>query len=76
MEGRRATLNGILEKPLLYLSAFFEKNKGLYYDNLTLVRTKNDLAQWLKLSATALCHWANERALVNYSSMSCSVGLS
>lgn len=39
---------GILEKPLLYLSAFFEKNKTLYYDNLTRVREKNDLLQWLK----------------------------
>lgn len=40
--------NSILDKPLLYLSDFFEKNKTLYYDNLTSVRTKNDLAQWLK----------------------------
>ncbi|MCD8741966.1 Fic family protein [Mucilaginibacter roseus] len=38
----------ILEKPLLYLSMFFEKNKGLYYDNLTRVREKNDLLHWLK----------------------------
>lgn len=38
----------ILERPLLYLSVFFEKNKGLYYDNLTGVREKNDLLQWLK----------------------------
>ncbi len=38
----------ILQKPLLYLSAYFEKNKGLYYDNLTFVRTKNDMRQWLK----------------------------
>lgn len=38
----------ILQKPLLYLSAFFEKNKGLYYDNLTFVRTRNDMKQWLK----------------------------
>ena len=30
----------ILTKPLLYLSAYFEKDKGLYYDNLTFVRTK------------------------------------
>jgi Fic family protein len=39
---------GILSKPLLYLSAYFEKNKGLYYDNLTFVRTRNDMAQWIK----------------------------
>lgn len=38
----------ILSKPLLYLSVFFEKNKSLYYDNLTFVRTKNDMKQWLK----------------------------
>lgn len=39
---------GILEKPLLYLSAWFEKNKGLYYDNLSKVRTKSDMLQWIK----------------------------
>jgi Fic family protein len=38
----------ILDQPLLYLSAYFEKNKNLYYDNLTLVRQKSDLVQWLK----------------------------
>lgn len=39
---------GLLSKPTLYLSAFFEQNKALYYDNLTRVRTHNDLTQWLK----------------------------
>jgi Fic family protein len=38
----------ILEKPLLYISAFFENDKSLYYDNLTRVRTKSDMTQWLK----------------------------
>jgi Fic family protein len=38
----------ILQKPLLYLSAWFEKNKGIYYDNLTFVRTSNNMTQWLK----------------------------
>lgn len=38
----------VLQKPLLYLSDFFEKNKTLYYDNLTFVRTKNDMSQWIK----------------------------
>ena len=39
---------GILDKPLLYLSAWFEKNKGLYYDNLSQARTKNDMLQWIR----------------------------
>ena len=39
---------GILVKPTLYLSDFFEKNKTLYYDNLMRCRTHNDLNQWLK----------------------------
>lgn len=38
----------VLQKPLLYLSDFFEKDKTLYYDNLTFVRTKNDMSQWIK----------------------------
>lgn len=39
---------GLLDRPLLYLSAYFEKKKELYYDNLTRVRTKNDMLHWLK----------------------------
>jgi len=39
---------GILQQPVLYLSDFFEKNRKLYYDNLTTVREKNDLGQWYK----------------------------
>ena len=40
--------NQLLHRPTLYLSDFLEKNKSLYYDNLTRVRTHNDLTQWLK----------------------------
>jgi Fic family protein len=39
---------GILKKPILYLSDFFERNKTLYYDNLMRVRTHNNIKQWLK----------------------------
>lgn len=40
--------SGVLNKPALYLSDFFERNKILYYDNLMAVRVKNDLTQWIK----------------------------
>jgi len=39
---------GILKKPILYLSDFFEKNRKLYYENLMLVREKNNISQWFK----------------------------
>ena len=38
----------ILSEPLLYLSTYFEKDKNSYYNNLTLVREKNDLANFIK----------------------------
>jgi Fic family protein len=39
--------NGLLSKPVLYLSDYFEKNRSLYYDNLNNVRLSNDLYRWL-----------------------------
>ncbi|MEZ5344847.1 MAG: Fic family protein [Pyrinomonadaceae bacterium] len=38
----------ILNRPLLYLSVFFERDRSLYYDNLTKVREKSDLLSWLR----------------------------
>ena len=37
----------LLNKPALYASTFFEKNKVSYYNSLTRVRTVNDLEQWI-----------------------------
>jgi len=40
--------NNILENPLLYLSSYFDKDRNLYYTNLTNVRTQNNMLQWIK----------------------------
>lgn len=46
--------SGVLTKPTLYLSDYFEKHRTIYYDNLNLVRVKNDLAQWIKFFLVAV----------------------
>jgi Fic family protein len=52
----------VMDKPLLYLSDFFEKNRHLYYDNLTVVRRKNDLRQWLLFFLVAVRETAEKAA--------------
>jgi Fic family protein len=50
---------GILKKPALYLSDFFEKNRNYYYDNLMVVRTSNNLVQWVKFFLVGIIETSN-----------------
>lgn len=50
----------ILDMPLLYLSSYFEKNKELYYDNLSNVREKSDMKQWIKYFLVGIEQTASE----------------
>ena len=52
--------NGFLNKPSLYLSDFFERNRTLYYDSLTAVRISNNLIQWIKFFLTAIIKTAEK----------------
>ena len=40
--------HGLLARPSLYLSDFFERHRGSYYDALTRVRVSNDLIHWVR----------------------------
>lgn len=46
--------NDVLSLPTLYISDFFEKNRGAYYNSLNMVRSSNDVEQWIKFFLVAV----------------------
>ncbi len=42
------TNKNVIQRPILYMSAFFEKNRRVYYDKLSNARINNDIVGWVK----------------------------
>ncbi len=52
--------HGLLSKPSLYLSDFFERNRASYYDALMQVRTSNNLIHWVRFFLKGLLETASK----------------
>lgn len=50
--------HGLLAKPSLYLSDFFERNRASYYDSLMRVRVSNDLIHWVRFFLNGMAETA------------------
>ncbi|KKP59716.1 MAG: hypothetical protein UR52_C0004G0001 [Candidatus Gottesmanbacteria bacterium GW2011_GWA1_34_13] len=52
----------LLQKPLLYLSDYFKRNRQTYYDRLNLLREKDDIEGWLEFFLQGITE-TSERAV-------------
>lgn len=52
--------HGLLAKPSLYLSDFFERNRASYYDALMQVRVSNDLIHWVRFFLNGVAQTATK----------------
>lgn len=52
--------HGLLAKPSLYLSDFFERNRASYYDALMRVRASNDLIHWVRFFLRGVAETASK----------------
>jgi len=55
---------GLLSKPALYISDFFERHKSAYYDYLTAVRVADNLHDWLKFFLSGVAETAQRSTQV------------
>ncbi|AEB08780.1 Fic family protein [Desulfobacca acetoxidans] len=51
---------GVLKRPLLYLSYYFKRHRGAYYERLQATRDKGDLEGWLKFFLQGVYEVAQE----------------
>ena len=54
---------GVLPQPLLYLSAFFEKNRAEYYDHLLAISRTGEWREWLVYFAFGVAEQARDATL-------------
>lgn len=52
--------HGVLAKPSLYLSDFFERNRASYYDALMRVRISNDMIHWVRFFLQGMAETATK----------------
>lgn len=54
--------NGVLGRPLLYLSHYFKQHRAEYYDRLQAIRVSGDWEGWLRFFLTGVREVASEAA--------------